>query len=49
MSGLETPLHEISPENLKAYRNERLAEGRSGSTVRLMLSMVSAIYEHARE
>ena len=43
------PLHEISPENLKAYRNQRLAEGRSGSTVRLMLSMVSAIYEHARE
>jgi integrase len=43
------PLHEISPEDLKAYRNQRLAEGRSGSTVRLMLSMVSAIYEHARE
>jgi integrase len=43
------PLHEISPEDLKAYRNQRLAEGRSGSTIRLMLSMVSAVYEHARE
>ena len=43
------PLHEISPEDLKAYRNQRLAEGRSGSTVRLMLSMVSAVYEHDRE
>ena len=42
-------LHEITAEDLKAYRNQRLAEGRSGSTVRLMLSMVSAVYEHARE
>ena len=43
------PLHAITPEDLKAYRNQRLAQGRSGSTVRLMLSMVSAIYEHAQE
>lgn len=41
------PFDEITSDDLRAYRNERLAQGRSGSTVRLMLSMLSAVYEHA--
>lgn len=43
------PLSKVTPEDLKAYRSARLAQGRSTSTVRLMLCTVSAVYAHAKE
>jgi len=42
-------LDEVRADDLKAYRNARLAQGRSSSTVRLMLCMVSAVYRYAQE
>jgi len=42
-------LDRLRAEDLRTYRNERLAQGRSTSTVRLMLCMVSAVYRHAQE
>ena len=42
------PLNEVSPPDLRRYRDQNLLMGRSSSTIRLMLSMVSVVYKHAR-
>jgi|688.fasta_scaffold114128_2 integrase len=40
-------LTDINVNDIKALRDTELAKGRSGSTIRLKLSLISAIYRHA--
>jgi integrase len=42
-------LSSITPEDLKTYRDGLVARGLSGSTTRLNLALVSAIFNHARK
>jgi integrase len=40
-------LTEVTADDIKKLRDSELAKGRSGSTIRLKLSLISAIYRHA--
>ncbi|NCZ96572.1 site-specific integrase [bacterium] len=42
------PLPRVRPDDLKRLRDDMLRAGRSTSTVRLLLSLISAIYKHAQ-
>jgi hypothetical protein len=41
-------LSAITPDHLKTYRDGLVARGLSGSTIRLNLALISAIFNHAR-
>ena len=43
------PIDNITSEDLKPYRDELINRGLSGSTVRLNLALISAIFSHARK
>ncbi|MBM4231191.1 MAG: site-specific integrase [Gammaproteobacteria bacterium] len=42
------PLNRIRPREIAAWRDQRLAEGRSSGTVRNYLATLSAVYRHAQ-
>jgi integrase len=45
----QLPLDEIKPHHLARYRDERLAAGKAGNTVRLDLALLSQLFETARK
>lgn len=49
LSFAEKPLSRIGLSELKAYRADLIARGFSGSTVRLNLALISAIFSHAKK
>ena len=42
------PLDRVRPQEIAAWRDQRLAEGRSSGTVRNYLATLSAVYRHAQ-